>query len=151
MVNFMVYLWSHLVKVTAPTNDEHMAQLVTTGAILKCSFGAAPATLNVLPTNKTLAGAPAANIMDHQPMVNIPSFGMCSSLANPTVAAATTAASGVLTPMPCVPATVSPWAPGSPTAIIGHLPALNSTSKCICNWGGVIEIAYAGQGTTLVS
>ena len=125
-----------------------MGQLVTTGAMLMCSFGVAPSTLNVLPTNKTMAGAPAANIMDHKPIVNIPPFGMCMSLANPTEAAATAAALGVLTPMPCVPVIAAPWVPGSPTVLIGNMPALNNTSTCICNWGGVISITSPGQVTT---
>jgi hypothetical protein len=77
-----------------------MPQQVVAGAVTMCTFGAAPSTLNVLPVNKTLTGGPpAANIMDNKPMVNIVPFGMCMSLANPTVAAATAAAMGVLTPM----------------------------------------------------
>lgn len=83
---------------------------------------------------------PLANIMDNVPMVNIAPFGMCSSLANPTVASATAAALGVLTPMPCVPVTTAPWAPGSPTVLIGNLPALNHSSKLMCAWGGLIQI-----------
>ena len=64
---------------------------------------------------------PAANINDHIPMVNILPFGMCQSLANPMVAAATAAALGVLTPMPCIPVTPAPWVPGSPTDLVaGH-------------------------------
>jgi hypothetical protein len=47
---------------------------------------------------------------------------------------------GVLTPMPCIPATMIPWAAGSPTVLIGNEPALNNTSKCMCMWGGVISI-----------
>ena len=39
---------------------------------------------------------PAANIMDHVPMVNIMPFGMCITPSNPAVAAATAAALGVL-------------------------------------------------------
>ncbi len=126
-----------------------MPQQVVNGAQLQCSFGMAPSALVVLPANKVMCGnVPAANIMDHIPMTNIMPFGMCQSLANPEVAAATAAALGVLTPMPCVPATSSPWAPGAPTVKIGNQPALDSTSKCMCNWAGVIQITSAGQETT---
>lgn len=120
---------------------------VCMGAMLQCSFGVAPSSLTVLPTSHVLTGTPAANIMDHAPMVNIMPFGMCSSLANPTVAAATAAASGVLTPMPCVPATVSPWVPGSMKVMIGNLPALDANAKLMCNWGGVIQVVSPGQLT----
>ncbi len=115
------------------------------GASMMCSFGAAPSTLVVLPTNKVLAGTPAANIMDNKPIVNIPPFGMCMSMANPTVAAATAAALGVLTPMPCVPVTTAPWIVGSPTILLGNMPTLDNNSKLMCNWGGVIQIVAPGQ------
>lgn len=115
------------------------------GASMMCSFGAAPSTLVVLPTNKVLATTPAANIMDHKPIVNIPPFGMCMSPSNPTVAAATAAALGVLTPMPCVPATASPWIVGSPTILIGNMPTLDSNSKLMCSWGGMIQFVTPGQ------
>jgi hypothetical protein len=124
-----------------------MPQQVTTGAVMMCTFGMAPSTLNVLPTNKTNATTPAANIMDFVPMTNIPPFGMCMSIANPTVASATAAALGVLTPMPCVPVT-TPWKPGAATVMIGGMPALDSVSTCQCCWGGVISITYPGQVTT---
>ena len=112
---------------------------------MQCSFGASPSTLVVLPTNRFLTGMPGATIMDNKPIVNIPPFGMCSSLANPTVASATAAASGVLTPMPCVPVTPAPWAPGAPTFMIAGIPALDSNCKLMCNWGGVIQITNPGQ------
>jgi hypothetical protein len=125
-----------------------MSQQVCNGASLTCSFGAAPSTLTVLPSNRvTTANQPAATIMDHQPNVNIAPFGMCSSLANPQVAAATSAAMGVLTPQPCIPMTMMPWSPGSPTVQIGNMPALNSSSKCNCMWAGVISITMPGQTT----
>jgi hypothetical protein len=128
-----------------------MPQQVNMGAKLACSFGSASASLIVLPVNLTNAeGPPAANIMDFKPVVNIPTFGMCSSLDNPTVDEATTAALGVLTPMPCVPVT-TPWAPGSPTVLIGKQPALNNTSKCMCSWAGVITITSAGTTKTNVA
>jgi hypothetical protein len=123
---------------------------VTAGTTLQCSFGAAPGTLGVLPANRVLSGAPAATIMDHLPMVNVIPFGMCNCPANPMVAAATAAALGVLTPMPCVPVTAAPWVPGSPTVLIGGLPALQNSSKLMCSWGGVIQIVAPAQFTTMV-
>jgi len=129
-----------------------MGQLVVMGAMLQCSFGTAPSSLIVLPQNMVMCNnQPAANIMDNKPMVNITTFGMCSSIANPQVASATSAACGVLTPMPCIPATAAPWMPGSLTVLIGNQPALNNSSKCICSYGGVISINSAGQFTTNVS
>jgi Domain of unknown function (DUF4280) len=127
-----------------------MALQVCMGATMMCSFGAAPSSLVVLPANQTLTGTPAANIMDHVPTTNIPPFGMCSSTTNPAVASATSAASGVLTPVPCVPATAAPWAPGAPTVLIGNMPALDSNSKLMCTWGGVIQITYPGQTTVML-
>ena len=100
-----------------------------------------------LPANNVLTQTPAGTIMDHQPIVNVPPFGMCSSLANPTVAAATAAALGALTPMPCLPVTPAPWVVGSPTVLIGNMPALNNSSKLMCSWGGVIQISTPGQFT----
>ncbi|RUS45893.1 DUF4280 domain-containing protein [Cohnella sp. AR92] len=127
-----------------------MGQLVCGGASLQCSFGAAPSTLMVLPANRVIQAMPYANIMDNKPMLNILPFGMCQSLANPTVAAATAAKFGTLTPMPCIPVTAAPWAPGSPSVMIGNMPALNNSSKCMCNWGGVIQVVNPGQMTVQV-
>lgn len=127
-----------------------MPQHVCTGALMTCPFGVAPSTLNVLPKNKMMtSNMAAANIMDNIPMVNIPPFGMCSSPANPTVAAATAAALGVLTPMPCVPVFPAPWAPGAPTVMLGNLPVLNNTSTLNCAYGGVITISMPGQMTEM--
>ncbi len=127
-----------------------MAQQVVMGAMLKCSFGVAPATLIVAVPTVTGETKPAANIMDNVPVANIPPFGMCNSLANPAVAAATAAALGVLTPQPCVPVIPAPWAPGSPTVLVRKMPALNSTSMCMCAWAGVITISNPGTTKEMV-
>jgi hypothetical protein len=128
-----------------------MGQLVVNGAQLQCSFGMAPSAIIVLPATLVNASKqPAATIMDNKPMANIMPFGMCQSMANPQVAAATAAAQGVLTPQPCIPATSAPWAPGSPTVLIGGKPALNNSSKCMCNWAGVISVTVPGQMTVNV-
>ena len=123
---------------------------VCMGAMLQCTFGVAPSTLSVLPVNRVLTGTPDANIMDNKPMVNILPFGMCNSIANPTVAAATAAALGALTPMPCVPVTTAPGRPGAPTVLLANMPTLNDSSKLMCMWGGVISPTMAGQFTEMV-
>lgn len=128
-----------------------MPSQVNMGALLQCTFGVAPSSLVVLPTNRVLAeGPPAANIMDYIPMVNIMPFGMCTSPGNPMVAAATAAALGVLTPMPCIPMTVAPWVPGAPTVLIANMPALDNTCKCMCTWAGVISVNFAGTVKTMI-
>ncbi len=127
-----------------------MALKVINTAQLMCTFGAAPSVLMVTPQNLTMTTSqPQANIMDMVPMMNIMPFGMCMSLANPEVASATAAALGVLTPMPCIPVTAGPWAPGSPTVLVANQPALQNTSKCMCTWGGVISIVMPGQVTSM--
>ena len=125
-------------------------QVVNT-AQLMCSMGMAPGTLMVLPLNRVMSGnQPAANIMDHVPMMNIMPFGMCRSPANPMVAAATAAALGVLTPMPCIPATPAPWMPGAATVLLGNMPALDNTCKLMCLWAGTIQVTNPGQVTHMI-
>jgi hypothetical protein len=131
---------------------------VVNGAAMQCSFGTAPSSLIVIPKGPPVmvGGVPAATIMDFAPIANIPPFVTCNSMANPVVAAATSAATAAalgvftFTPMPCVPATVAPWVPGCPTVLINNFPALNDSSKCMCMWGGVISIAFAGQAQTMI-
>lgn len=101
----------------------------------------APSSIIVTPMNRVMAeNKPMANIGDSKPFMNILPFGVCMSLANPLTASLTAAALGVLTPGPCVPATVGPWMPGSPTVTVANMPALNSTSKCMCAYGGQISV-----------
>jgi hypothetical protein len=114
-------------------------------------MGAAPSALVVLPLNRVMSGnQPAANIMDHKPLVNIMPFGVCRSLAYPATAAATAAAMGALTPMPCMPATPAPWVPGSVTVMVGNQPALNNTCKLMCVFGGVIQVVAPGQVSEMI-
>lgn len=126
-----------------------MGILACGGATTQCSFGVAPSSLMVLPTNRVLSVMPFANIMDTIPFVNILPFSMCTSMANPAVAAATAAALGVLTPMPCTPVPAGPWVPGVPTVLIGNMPAVDMNCKLMCSFGGVIQILNPGQTTVM--
>ena len=124
---------------------------VTAGAVLQCTFGAAPASFMVLPVNRvTACNLPAATIMDNVPMLNVMPFGMCQSPSNPAVIAATAAALGVFTPMPCVPVPTGPWTPGTPTVTIANLPALDTNCKLMCAWAGVIGVQQPAQMTVTV-
>jgi uncharacterized Zn-binding protein involved in type VI secretion len=126
-----------------------VALVVTSGASTLCSFGAAPGTLNVMPTGPTAGPAPVATVTDIVPFVNITPFAMCTSLANPAVATATAAALGVLTPMPCTPVIPAPWQPGSPTVLVQGRPAVTNASTCLCAYGGLISISVPGQVTVM--
>jgi len=127
-----------------------MAMHTCTGAMMQCSFGMAPSSFIATPKMVQTSYMDAGNIMDNKPIANIPPFGMCQSMANPQVAAATAAALGVLTPMPCVPVIAAPWAPGAPTVLVANQPALNNSSKLMCNWAGVIQFTNPGQTTEMV-
>lgn len=131
-----------------------MPNLVTMGAMMQCiPFGAAPSSLIVIPKGVPVM-APAmlaATVMDFVPFANILPFGVCTSLANPTVASATAAALGVLTPMPCTPVITGPWQPGALKVKIGTFAALSDTSICNCAYGGTIKITSPGQFVTTVT
>ncbi len=130
-----------------------MPQFLTTGTILECNMGAAPTPFiaDPLPGAPVEAGLPAATILQFVPGKNIVPFAMCKSPANPTVIAATAAAQGVLTPMPCAPVIPAPWAP--PSICTKHLgiPLATAQSVCICAWGGLVKVSQTlpAPGTTL--
>lgn len=129
-----------------------MAQIVTGSAVLKCPFSEAPCNLKVTSQTGLMAeGKPVATIQDCQPGVNIPSFGMCRSMANPQVAAATAAALGVLTPQPCSMAPMGTWSMTRPGVMAGGKPVLTSEAGLLCIAGmGNISIKFAGQTKVLI-
>ena len=124
---------------------------VCMGAMMMCPFGMAPSSLTVIRPNIVEPVMPAANIMDMAPMVNVAPFGMCMSLANPTVAAATAAALGVLTPMPCIPTIAGPWIPSKPTVLEGNMPTIDISCSAMCAFGGKISVVTPGQFKTVIT
>lgn len=105
-------------------------------------MGTAPSTFSAT-GDQVLATADAGVVTDVGPG-NVPPFALCTSLANPQVAAATSGNGGVLTPQPCVPV-LSPWTPGSASVTVGQVPALDDSSQCSCSWGGVVTVNSPGQ------
>ena len=125
---------------------------VVAGAILKCAMGTAPSALVVLPTAKVLVESrPVARVTDNIPFLNLLPFGMCQSPANPMVLAATVAALGVLTPMPCLPVPVGPWNSPVKKTTVGGVAVLGSGGTCMCAYGGSISIQMPGAMRSLMS
>ncbi len=123
-----------------------MPKLVVLGATLQCSMGAAPSSFAISPSHKVTGDdVDAGNVNDFVPNTNIASFGMCQSMSNPQVSAATSAAQGVLTPQPCVPVISDAWSPGSRSVTVADQPALHDGCTCACQWDGTISVTSAGQ------
>lgn len=120
---------------------------VVTGAKMQCSFGTAPSTFIATPKQVMSSNKDVGHILDHKPMANIPPFGLCMTVTNPAVAAATSAAMGVLTPQPCVPVTPAPWVTGAVTNSLAHAPALDDVACLNCVYGGIIKFLTPGQFT----
>lgn len=117
-----------------------MTMLVTQGTTCQCSFGSAPTPVSVMPMSQASSmNMPVLTTAMIVPMTNVQPFGMCTSLSNPQVAAATTAAMGALTPQPCIPVIPAPWAPPAAQVTISGMPAASMDSKCTCAWGGQIS------------
>jgi hypothetical protein len=123
-----------------------MSNLVVATGTAMCTMGTAPGPIKVTSNQKVLAsGKPCATIQDSQPMACVGPFGMCTSLANPQVAAATAAALGVLTPQPCIPAPAGTWIPTKPKVLIGGKPCLTNDAKLVCAYAGQISVTNPGQ------
>lgn len=119
---------------------------VVEGATLKCSYGDRQSKLKIPAHHRVyIKDKPQANIMDYVPNLNIPPFGMCSSMANPTVAAATAANKGKLKKMPCMPVITMPWINGKTDSMVGTAPALLNKSTNMCMYCGRITIEDDGQ------
>jgi len=119
-----------------------MDLLVYNGAMCMCSFGTAPCPLVILPTSNSEKRC--ATMMDYN-FINLQSFGMCTSRANPSIATVTAANLGALTPMLCLP-NIFPWNSFyQPLLLINNFPALTINSKTICVYGGIITILNPGE------
>lgn len=123
-----------------------MDSYVVTSAMMKCTFGMTPCPLVVNPARTVMIGGlQQGNISDFVPFTNISSFGMCSAPTNPAVIAATSAAMGVFTPAPCIPAITTPWMPGKPDVLVQGMPALTKSCMNMCMWLGQISFTTDGQ------
>lgn len=119
---------------------------VVMGATTECTWGSTDSKLIVPFSHGVyIKGKAQLNIMDFKPVINILPFGLCSSMLNPLVAAATAANQGRLTKMPCVPVVVTPWIMGKNDDLIENFPALLNKSMNMCLFCGMITINDDGQ------
>lgn len=122
-----------------------MPLLLCSGAKLACTMGSSPGSFSGGCERVDVRGKPAGTVAHHTPFTHVSSFGMCHSLANPRVAAATAAAHGALTPQPCVPNLPTQWTPGSARVDIEGHAALRDSDCLACRWAGTIRPTHAGQ------
>jgi len=121
-----------------------MPKCVHLGAKLKCSFGAGPKDMIVLPISMAMnANKPLAAQMDFIPMLNVPAFGQCKSPLNP-MNWKMVGPVPVFVPSSCIPITVAPWSPVAKKLKLGGFPALLATSKTMCIWMGSITVDKPG-------
>jgi hypothetical protein len=119
---------------------------VVEGATLKCNQGDKQSKLKLPAHHHTyIKDQPQANIMDFKPNINVLPFGMCKSMANPAVAAATAANKGKLKKMPCTPVLTMPWINGKEDKMLAGSPALLNKSTQMCLYCGRITIEDDGQ------
>ena len=125
-----------------------MALQTCMGATVECSMGTTPADFMPLFKGILTNEMPAASIMDYMLENFMPpemTFSECWSLLNPSTAAATAAAGGVLTPGECAPTFAVPWIPGSLNVLYSGEPALGDTSQLICTYMGIVSFIQPGQ------
>lgn len=130
-------------------DDANTDSYVCSGATMTCTFGDKQSKITVYPDRTVfLTGQPMANISDHTSLYNIAPFGKCHTTKYPATGSATAANHGRLTPMPCIPGTMTNWQQGKDDYIIKGDPALLKSSFCRCCYGGVITITDDGQKDT---
>lgn len=105
-----------------------MALITTDTATMQCDKGAAPAKLAVTSQQFVRAdGKLVATQADCAPLVNIPSFGVCS-----------------VTQKSCVPAT-QPWSEPRSKDTVNGAKKLTDASTCRCSIGGTIRFLDSGH------
>jgi hypothetical protein len=107
-------------------------------SLIKCTAGAMPTPLMVLPDRTVIAEFMLmGNITDMIPVVNIVPFGTCTILA------------AVGDPA-CTPIPVTPWISPAVTVLVQGMPALDKSSVLQCLVGGTITVVEPGNVTVMV-
>lgn len=117
---------------------------VVSGASIGCTMGLGSGTLNATSQVTILFNGGTVATKNDVGAQNLGPCGMCTSMGNPTVASATAAALGVLTPQPCTPMAGGPWQASGKTKVGGDFPITNE-STLTCSYGGSIFITNTGQ------
>jgi hypothetical protein len=114
-------------------------------------MGTSFSVFNILPKNKVLSSSMPLAVTTNVDSYSIATFGMCFSLANPAVSAATAQALGILTPVACKPMILASWQGTSNKVFINNYPLLTVGCKLFCAYSGIIEVINAGQFKVFVN
>lgn len=115
----------------------------------KCANGSISCNIMVVdPTRKMKSDGQKVVIESDTSIENIKTFGMCNNLCNPSVAEATAAAQGVLTPMPCKPSLVGRWQRNVKKISVNGKKVVSKKSTLKCAFGGCISIVSANAHKT---
>ena len=116
------------------------------GATIACPFATGTSTIvSGSKTNVTTGGGIVLTMTDCQVGTNIVPFPACTNMSNPAVAAATSAALGVLTPSTCAPVIAGTWTSEKTNVNIGGSCVLTQSCQLQCGYGGTITITSPGQ------
>lgn len=123
---------------------------VTQNAILRCSFGLMTSILNVSDLTRPSIGTNKMATLADNSMTHVPSFGMCTSINNPEVQAATMAAMGTLTPAPCPGMLAAGYWMATQFNNVIHDTSFRHflQQDCVlyCQYLGCVQIVHSGQG-----
>jgi hypothetical protein len=118
--------------------------VVVSGFKLKCNFGSMDATVNIPAAGVGCSGKEYVKTpADVIPFMSV-NCGMCKSMMNPQVAAATAAAMGTLVQQPCMKPVLALPIGAQKTEAYG-MPVATKMTPMICPFGGKLEMTDPGQ------
>ena len=117
-----------------------MDKYVCEGDSVNCSMGSAPCKIKVVSNDKLFVENKKVATVNDYKIPSISGFGMCKSMSNPKVEAATAAANGVLQPQPCEPVINSSWSGNTKLCAKGIM-AITDKSHNKCLYAGNLSVS----------
>ncbi len=120
---------------------------VVRGASMRCSCGSHKRKINLPASHGAFVKTKPMMNEDDYKSVNVPSFGVCSSSANPSSAKVYLVAEngGQVEGKPCKPMLMQPWMNTMEKTRVENKPALTTSSCHMCMYKGSITFESSGQ------